>query len=136
MRITALRTTTTCGLALLAAALLSACSGGAATTANPNLSQQATQNIYTGPPPASADVEAFEQNVWVNISGSNRCGACHGVGGSGVPSFARSDDINQAYQAALTVSNLSPALELHAGGAVECRPQLLGCRATPPAPTS
>ena len=102
-----MRITTTCGLALLAAALLSACSGGAATTANPNTSQQSTQNVYTGPPPATPDVEAFEQNLWVNIEGSNRCGACHGVGGSGSPSFARSDDINQAYQAALSVVNLS-----------------------------
>jgi hypothetical protein len=99
--------TTTWGLALLAAAVLSACSGGAATTANPNTSQQATQNIYTGPPPATPDVEAFEQNLWVNIQGTNRCGACHGVGGSGTPSFARSDDINQAYQAALSVVNLA-----------------------------
>ncbi|HEX4050965.1 MAG TPA: LamG domain-containing protein [Steroidobacteraceae bacterium] len=102
-----MRITTTCGLTLLAAMLLSACSGGAPTTANPNTSQQSTQNVYTGPPPASPDVEAFEQNLWVNIQGSNRCGACHGVGGSGTPSFARSDDINQAYQAALTVVNLS-----------------------------
>lgn len=107
MRNNALRITATCGLALLVSVVLSACSGGAPTTANPNTSQQATQNIYTGPPPASPDVEAFEQNLWVNISGANRCGACHGVGGSGSPSFARSDDINLAYQAALTVANLS-----------------------------
>jgi cytochrome c553 len=102
-----MRITTSGALALLAAAVLCGCSGGAATTANPNLTQQAVQNTYSGPPPASADVEAFEQNLWVNLSPSNRCGACHGAGGSGSPSFARTDDINQAYQAALTVANLS-----------------------------
>jgi hypothetical protein len=96
------------GLVVLAALALAACSGGAPTTQNPNLSSGgATQAVYTGPPPASPDVQAFESNLWVNISGPNRCGACHGVGGSGSPSFARTDDINQAYQAALTVVDLS-----------------------------
>ncbi len=102
-----MRITATEGLVLLATAALTACSGGAPTTQNPNL--QASQNtaVYTGPPPASAEVQAFESNLWANVSPSNRCGACHGVGGAGSPSFARTDDINQAYQAALTVVNLS-----------------------------
>jgi cytochrome c553 len=102
-----MRTVLTEGLLLLSAAALAACSGGAPTTQNPNLNAQAAQAVYTGPPPASPDVQAFEANLWVNISGANRCGACHGVGGSGSPSFARTDDINQAYQAALSVVNLS-----------------------------
>jgi len=89
MRTTAMRISTTGALAALAASVLSACSGGAATTANPNLTQSSTQNVYAGPPPASADVEAFEQNLWVNIQGANRCGACHGVGGSGRPERRR-----------------------------------------------
>ena len=42
----------------------------------------------------------------MNISASNRCGGCHKAGGQS-PTFARSDDINQAYSAALTVVNLS-----------------------------
>ncbi|MGH8257094.1 MAG: LamG domain-containing protein [Steroidobacteraceae bacterium] len=107
MRFDITRITVAHGSVLLAAAALAACYGGAPTTSNPNLTSSATQALYTGPPPASAQVQAFETNLWANVMGSNRCGACHGAGGSGVPSFARTDDINQAYQAALSVANLS-----------------------------
>ena len=51
-------------------------------------------------------MQAFEANLWVNISGSNRCGDCHKAGGQS-PTFAETDNINSAYQAALTVVNLS-----------------------------
>jgi hypothetical protein len=86
--------------------LLGACSGGAPTTQSPNLQATAQVDTYSGPPPASADVQAFETNLWVNISPTSRCGNCHKAGGQ-TPMFARSDDINQAYSAALTVVNLS-----------------------------
>src|SRR5208282_4631891 len=91
--------------------LLGACAGGgASTTQNPNLSASAQASTYTGPAPATADVEAFETNLWVNIafpvSGGPPCGNCHKAGGQ-VPEFARTDDINQAYAAALTVVTLS-----------------------------
>jgi hypothetical protein len=88
------------------ALLLGACSGGAPTTANPNIQASAQAAIYTGPAPETADVQAFEANLWVNISPSTRCGNCHKANGQS-PMFARSDDINQAYSAALTVVNLS-----------------------------
>jgi hypothetical protein len=88
------------------ALVLAACSGGAPTTANPNLTATAAASTYTGPAPQSAQVQAFEANLWVNISPANRCGGCHVVSGQS-PMFARSDDINQAYSAALTVVNLS-----------------------------
>ncbi len=92
-------------IAVAGFAALSACSGGAATTANPvtTVTQAAT---YTGPPPATADVQAFMVNVWTNIKATNRCGGCHTQGGQS-PQFARSDDVNLAYQAANTVVNLS-----------------------------
>ncbi len=93
-------------LTALAALLLAACSGGAPTTQNPNLQATTQVATYTGPAPGSADVQAFESNLWVNISPSNRCGNCHKAGGQ-TPMFARSDDINLAYSAALTVVNLS-----------------------------
>jgi hypothetical protein len=93
-------------LTALAALLLAACSGGAPTTQNPNLQAASQVATYTGPAPGSADVQAFESNLWVNISPSNRCGNCHKAGGQ-TPMFARSDDINLAYSAALTVVNLS-----------------------------
>ena len=93
-------------LAMLAGlAALSACSGGAATTANPvtTATQAAT---YSGPPPATADVQAFMVNLWANVKATNRCGGCHTQGGQS-PQFARTDDVNLAYQAANTVVNLA-----------------------------
>jgi hypothetical protein len=93
-------------LTVFAALLLGACSGGAPTTQLPNVQAAAQVAAYTGPAPGSADVQAFESNLWVNISPSNRCGNCHKASGQ-TPMFARSDDINLAYSAALTVVNLS-----------------------------
>ncbi len=93
-------------LTVLAALLLGACSGGAPTAQSPNLQAAAQVATYAGPAPGSADVQAFEANLWVNISPSNRCGNCHKAGGQ-TPMVARSDDINLAYSAALTVVNLS-----------------------------
>jgi Concanavalin A-like lectin/glucanases superfamily len=98
-------------LIVAATLLLGACAGGGATTTqNPNLSSNAQAATYTGPAPATSDVEAFETNLWVNIAfpvnGGPPCGNCHKAGGQ-VPEFARTDDINQAYAAALTVVTLS-----------------------------
>jgi len=88
-------------LALLA---LAGCGGGAATTENPPSAPPPPAG-YTGPPPASQDVQAFKLNVWDNLQAANRCGQCHGTGGQ-VPSFVRSDDINLAYEAANGVVDL------------------------------
>ncbi len=88
------------------AAVLSACSGGAATTLNGNAATGVTASSYAGPAPGSADVQAFKVNLWQNINGANRCGTCHKAGGQS-PMFARSDDVNLAYNDALTVVNLS-----------------------------
>jgi hypothetical protein len=90
--------------ALALASLLAACTGGAPTTSNP-VTTAATAQSYTGPAPGNADVQAFEVNLWVNINPSNRCGGCHHQGGQS-PMFARTDDVNLAYQAANTVVNL------------------------------
>jgi hypothetical protein len=84
---------------------LTGCGGGASTTANPVTSGTVT-GTYSGPAPATADVQAFKLNLWDNLIASNRCGGCHGVGGQ-TPMFARQDDVNLAYAAANTVVNLS-----------------------------
>ncbi len=55
---------------------LNACSGGAATTSNPS-PQTVTSASYSGPAPATADVQAFRINLWQNINSSSRCGNCH-----------------------------------------------------------
>ena len=89
----------------LATLALAGCGGGASTEENPATTPPPPAG-YSGPPPASQDVQAFKLNVWDNLQASNRCGACHGTGGQ-VPGFVRSDDINLAYEAANGVVDLS-----------------------------
>ena len=91
-------------LPLALVVLLSACSGGAATTLNPN-AQGTSASIAAGPAPATADIQAFKVNLWQNINGTDRCGNCHKSGGQS-PMFARPDDVNLAYADALKVVNL------------------------------
>jgi hypothetical protein len=102
-------TRTTGLLALVASLALGGCGGaGAPTTANVAPSQTATANAYTGPAPATADVQAFEVNLWNNIRVQNRCGQCHNATSPAqMPNFARSDDVNLAYAQANTVVNLA-----------------------------
>ncbi|HZO24033.1 MAG TPA: LamG domain-containing protein [Steroidobacteraceae bacterium] len=93
--------------ALALAAVLAACTGGGAPTAvNQVTSNTTTANAYTGPAPQTADIQAFQINLWQNIRVANRCGGCHHEGGQS-PMFARSDDVNLAYQAALPLVDAS-----------------------------
>jgi len=97
------------GLALLAVSMtLSACGGGAPTTATAATAPMSTAASYTGPAAATADVQAFEINFWNNVRVQNRCGQCHNATSPAqMPNFARSDDVNLAYAQANTVVNLS-----------------------------
>ncbi len=94
-----------CGLLALAG-----CAGGGADTEiNPATGAPNVSN-YSGPAPATADVQSFKINLYDNIRSNNRCGACHSVEGGQSPMFARSDDVNLAYAEANSVVNLvSPA---------------------------
>jgi len=93
-------------LLLAAGALaLSACGGGAETTQNP-VTSGGSAPTYSGPAPATADVQAFKINVWDNLKANNRCGQCHVAGGQ-APTFVRQDDVNLAYQAANALVTLS-----------------------------
>src|ERR1700733_7152007 len=96
------------GAALAILATLAACSagGGPGVTVNQPTSSTSTADAYTGPAPANADVLAFKINLWQNIMPANRCGGCHHAGGQS-PQFARADDVNLAYQAALPLVNLT-----------------------------
>ncbi len=88
--------------------VIAACSGGGAEVVqlpNTNTGGGNTPN-YSGPPPASDDVQNFKLNVWDNLVADNRCGACH-VQGDQDPPFVRSDDINMAYTAVGPIVNLS-----------------------------
>ncbi len=92
--------------ALAFATVLAACSGGgASTTENPVTAAPATKD-YNGVPAQNTDVQSFQNELWINIRGTDRCGGCHNANGQS-PQFARSDDINLAYQAANTVVNLA-----------------------------
>lgn len=109
---------------LIMAVTMAACGGGAATVENPLSNGPGGQaNNYTGPAPASQDVQAFKTYLWDNVSSSNRCGSCH-VAGKQAPEFARADDINLAYEAANGVVNLGdPAnsrLVTKVGGGHNC----------------
>ncbi len=90
---------------LLLGTLLAACGeGGPATESSPVTSAPAASS-YSGPAPATADVQAFRLNVWDNLKSSSRCGSCH-VAGVQTPEFVRQDDVNLAYNAAVTVADL------------------------------
>jgi len=98
-----------CVLMLIVAGI-AACGGASTETTPPatssTVSSGSSATVYTGPPPASTDVQAFKLNVWDNLAGQNRCGTCHGSGGQ-APTFVQGDDINQAYAAASTVADLA-----------------------------
>jgi hypothetical protein len=111
---------------LAALALLSACAGGSGAPTTVNQVSTAPTNSaadYTGPPPENADVQAFKLSFWQNVIPSNRCGGCHHAGGQS-PEFARSDDVNLAYQAALPLVNLTNPSQstfvLKVGGGHNC----------------
>src|SRR3977135_2386113 len=97
------------GLLLAAAsAALTACTGGAPAPATPATAPTSSANAYTGPAPATADVQAFAVNFWANVRVQNRCGQCHNATSPAqMPNFARSDDVNLAYAQANTVVNLA-----------------------------
>ncbi|MBB6093646.1 mono/diheme cytochrome c family protein [Povalibacter uvarum] len=107
-------------IALLGAFALGGCSSGADTEQNPVTDGPGSGPNYNGPPPATDDIQAFRIEFWENIRGTNRCGNCHTANGQ-APSFARSDDVNAAYQAAQaivdrTTPSQSPLVLKVAGG--------------------
>lgn len=100
-------------LAAAASIVLAACGGGAQTTANPvtNGGGNTNNNPYSGPAPRNADVLKFQQEFWSNAKTTNRCGNCHNETVGQPPMFVRNDDINMAYDAALTkVDVVQPSL--------------------------
>jgi len=106
MKLTNPRLTSIRALAIAVCALaLSACGGGAKTTENP-ITSGGSAPTYSGPAPATADVQAFKINVWDNLKAGNRCGQCH-VSGGQAPQFVRQDDVNLAYSAANPIVNLA-----------------------------
>ena len=87
---------------------LYACSGGSGADVQRNVQSVAPPPAaYNGPPPSTADVQAFKLELWDNIIATAGCAACHSDAGGQTPMFARGDDINLAYSEANTVVNLT-----------------------------
>jgi hypothetical protein len=61
---------------------------------------------YTGPAPATTDVQNFKLALWDNLAKPERCGACH-IQDQQSPPFARFDDINLAYTEVNSLINTS-----------------------------
>jgi cytochrome c553 len=78
--------------------------GGAPTTTTQATTPGAAASSYNGPAASTADVQSFKISLWENIRTSDKCGGCHHENGQS-PMFARSDDVNQAYQAATALVN-------------------------------
>ncbi|WP_096086934.1 LamG domain-containing protein [Agaribacterium haliotis] len=103
--------------ALICAAIvlaLGACSQGSGDQVQQNAPPSADESdrgiVYNGPAPSTDDVQNFKINVWDNLAGEDKCGACHVQGGQ-PPSFVRADDINSAYSEANSLVDLgAPAL--------------------------
>ena len=100
-------------VALLTAIVLTACGGGAPTTDNPVVQGPGSGGnvAYTGPAARDADVLKFQQEFWTNAKTAERCGNCHSETGPQSYQFVRNDDVNMAYDAAITkVDRDQPAL--------------------------
>ncbi|MCP4433856.1 MAG: LamG domain-containing protein [Gammaproteobacteria bacterium] len=84
-------------------ALIYGCGGGSGTQQNPDINSASLS--YSGPPPATDDVRAFQTNVWENLKAQNRCGQCHGQDQD--PTIVDPNDINTAYSQAVPTVNLA-----------------------------
>jgi len=120
---TGLRSLRTVLLAVATSIVLAACGGGAKTTATPlpNGGGNTNDNPYTGPVARDGDVLKFQQEFWSNAKTTDRCGSCHNETVGQLPMFVRNDDVNMAYDAAVTVvdteqPSLSRVVEKVGGG--------------------
>lgn len=88
--------------------VVSACGGGASTvdTPIPNVPGQ-TNIVYNGTAaPRDVDVQAFMVSFWTPMQNTATCGNCHNETTGQTPMFARFDDINMAYDEAITKTDL------------------------------
>jgi hypothetical protein len=121
-------------VALLASLALTACGGGAQTTEN--LTAPPPGNVgetpYTGPAAQNADVLKFQQEFWSKARPSDRCGSCHNESAGQVPMFVRHDDVNLAYEEALTVVDTAQPSISRLVEKVSTRPNGHNCWVTDP----
>ncbi|WP_235605340.1 LamG domain-containing protein [Rheinheimera salexigens] len=94
-----------CMCSMFSILLLSGC-GESAVEQNPPPPVQSDNSNYDGPAAQTEAIQQFKLSFWDNVASNDRCGACHTAGDT-APYFARNDDINLAYAAALPVVDLS-----------------------------
>ena len=95
--------------ALLTLQACSAGSGGGASERDFNAAAElgSSEFSYSGPAPASAEVQGFKLAFFDPLAGNDRCGECHTPGKSGSTAFADQTDVNNAWRQAKTVANLA-----------------------------
>ena len=91
--------------------LLQACSGGSGgggSVREVDLSADIGSNefTYSGPAPASENIQDFKREFYDPLAGNDRCGQCHTPGGTGGTNFVDQGDVNQAWQEARGLVNL------------------------------
>jgi hypothetical protein len=96
-------------LAVAAGLVIAACGGGGAETVDNPIPPGGSNNNapYTGPVARDADVLAFQQEFWANAKTTDRCGSCHNESVGQLPMFVRNDDVNMAYDAAVTLTDMT-----------------------------
>jgi len=96
-------------LAVAASLVIAACGGGGAETSNNPIPPGGGNNNapYTGPVARDASVLAFQQELWANAKTTDRCGSCHNEAVGQLPMFVRNDDVNMAYDDAVTVTDMA-----------------------------
>ncbi|NMP30590.1 LamG domain-containing protein [Thalassotalea sp. M1531] len=85
-------------LSIVSFSLLVTACGGGDVESNPPKQQDPQSDEYTGPAPATEDIQKYKTALWDNISTTDKCGACHTVGNQ-APYFANREDVNDAYSA-------------------------------------
>lgn len=91
--------------------LLQGCSsgsggGGSDREVDTSVQALASDFLYSGPPPATEEIQNFKVAFYDALADNNRCGECHTPGKSGTPAFVNQANVNQAWQSARTVVNL------------------------------
>jgi hypothetical protein len=84
---------------------ITACGGGDVKS-NPPQQQDPQSSEYTGPAPATEDIQKYKSSLWDNISTDDKCGGCH-TDGEQAPYFASKNDVNDAYAATNSLVNLA-----------------------------
>lgn len=99
----------TCAALSLALLACSGGSGGGGSEREVNPNQPGTGGnsfVYSGPPPATAEIQSFKLAFYDPLVEDNRCGECHTPGKTGTPAFVDQNNVNQAWQHAMSVVNL------------------------------